>query len=187
VTKDDQTKAPALLWPSVVLLLLVSGTLLVLRPERAPTETVAVLETEEPRSALASLPAPSLAPAFDRAAGGVLVEPRDPSLPVPEGARHPHPITPEHERIFEENRLFAAISDAMDRRDTAGMRRMLEEYEDAYPEDSHLLRGGFAVIADCIDHPGEASTAAARAYDGANKASILRRYVRRHCFEQSAR
>jgi hypothetical protein len=99
---------------------------------------------------------------------------------------HPHPITPEHGRLFEENRLFATLNAAMDRRDTVAMRRLLAEYEQEYPEDRHLLRAGFAVIADCIDHPGQASITAAQTYYADNKASVLRRYVRRHCFEQNA-
>jgi hypothetical protein len=184
-TKDDE-KGPALLGPVVVLLLLVAGALFVLRTEGAPKEKVAAVELEVPPKPPAPPPAPSLTPALDDAADGVPFKPHDPSVPDPAGPMHPHPITPEHERIFKENNLFAAISGAMDRRDTVGMRQMLQEYKNEYPEDSHLLQGGFAVIADCIDHPGEASTAAARAYYGANKASILRRYVRRHCFERNA-
>lgn len=183
--KSAEKKGPALLGPIVVLSILVAGALFVLRTEGAPKEKVAAAPLEEFARAPAPPPAPSVTPALDDAADGVAFKPHDPSVPDPEGQVHPHPITPEHERIFKENNLFAAISGAMDRRDTAGMRQMLKEYKDEYPEDSHLLQGGFAVIADCIDHPGEASTAAARAYYSANKASILRRYVRRHCFEQS--
>jgi len=181
---DGEKKSPALFGPIAVLVLLVVGAFFVLRTEGAPREKIAALETEDAPSAPAPPPAPPVSAPLEYAADGVPFKPHHPSTPDPEGPMHPHPITPEHERIFKENNLFGAISGAMDRRDTAGMRQLLAEYKDEYPEDSHLLQEGFAVIADCIDHPGEASTAAARAYYSANKASIIRRYVRRHCFEQ---
>jgi hypothetical protein len=179
--KED--KSPALLGPAIVLLVLLVGAFFVLRTEGAPKEKVA-LEPAEAPPAPGPPPAPSVTPPLEYAADGVPFKPHQPSTPDPEGPMHPHPITPEHERIFKENNLFSTISGAMDRRDTVAMRKFLEEYEHEYPEDSHLLQEGFRVIADCIDFPGEKSTAAARAYYGANKASIIRRYVRRHCFEQ---
>lgn len=179
---DSEKKGPALLGPIAVLVLLVVGAFFVLRTEGAPREKIAAPEpAEAPPASLP--PAPSITPAPEYAADGVPFKPHDPSTPDPEGPMHPHPITPEHERIFKENNLFATISGAMDRKDTVAMRKFLKEYEDEYPEDSHLLQQGFAVIADCIDFPGEKSTAAARAYYRENKASIIRRYVRRHCFE----
>jgi hypothetical protein len=180
-TRDK--KNPALVGLVVVLFLLVAGALLVLRTEGAPRERPTAVEALEPSPP--PRPVPSLTPVLDYAADGVPFKPHDPSrTPDPEGPMHPHPHTPEHERIFRENNLVGALGGAMDQRDTAGMRQLLAEYRRDYPEDSHLLQQGFAVIADCIDHPGEASTAAARAYYDANKASNIRRYVRRHCFEQ---
>lgn len=180
--EDDQNK-PALLGPIAVLVLLGLGALFVLSTEGSPKEKPAAVVTDASPPTRAPPPAPSMTPALDYAADGVPFKPRDPSTPDPEGPMHPHPVTPEHERIFRENNLFGAISGAMDRRDTRGMRELLAEYRADYPEDTHLLQAGFSVIADCIDHPGVASTAAARAYYHANKASNIRRYVRRHCFE----
>lgn len=106
-------------------------------------------------------------------------EPHD----VPAGPQHPHPVTPEHLRIYRENNLLGALNGAMDEKDARGMRRLLAEYREEYPGDAHQLAQGYEVIADCLEHPGDASTAAARRYYDTETASTLRRYVRRHCFE----
>jgi hypothetical protein len=168
----------------VVLLLLVAFARFVLRSDSAPKKQVVTTELEAPPSVPVAPSASTVTPAVDDAADGIPLEHHDPRVPT--GPVHPHPITPEHARLFEENRLFAALSAAMDRRDSVAMRQLLAEYEHEYPEDPQLLQAGFAVIADCIDHPGQTSTGAAQAYYVANKASILRRHVRRHCFEQNA-
>jgi hypothetical protein len=178
-------KVRALVGIAAVLLLVVAIALFVVRTDGAPKHQVVTTELEAPPSVPVERSASTLTPAVHDAATGVPLERHDPRVPT--GPVHPHPITPEHGRLFEENRLFAALNAAMDRRDTVAMRQLLDEYEHDYPEDPHLLQAGFAVIADCIDHPGQASTRAAQTYDTANKASILRRYVRRHCFEQNAR
>ena len=69
----------------------------------------------------------------------------------------------------------------MDMKDAAGLRRTLAQYREEYPEDSLALQTGYALIADCLDHPGAATEAAARHYYETETASTLRRHVRRHC------
>jgi hypothetical protein len=103
--------------------------------------------------------------------------------PRPDGPVHPHPITPQHQRIFAENRLIGALDGAMDVRDVAGMRRLLEQYRREYPEDDHQLQGGYAVIADCFERPGAPARAAAERWVAAHNGSPLKRFVNRHCFE----
>jgi hypothetical protein len=71
----------------------------------------------------------------------------------------------------------------MDIGDVAWLREGLDAYRSEYPDDPHALQEGYEIIADCLEHPGAASTEVARQYYSANKASTLRRYVRRHCFE----
>jgi hypothetical protein len=96
---------------------------------------------------------------------------------------HPHPITPAHERIYRENRLQGALNGAMDVKDTAGMRRLLAEYRAEYPDDPRAIRKGYELIADCLEHPGEAAKSEARRYYDTELASTVRRYVRRYCFD----
>ena len=100
------------------------------------------------------------------------------------GAAHPHPITPQHQRIYGENRLVGGIEGAMEVKDGKGMRRLLEQYRREYPEDDQDLQDGYAVVADCIEHPGAAGNrAAADRWLDAHNGSTAKRYVLRYCVE----
>lgn len=110
--------------------------------------------------------------------------PRDPHAPVPVGPLYPHPITEAHARIYRENNLLGALNGALDVEDAPGLRRLLAAYRDEYPEDPHALQAGYAIIADCLEHPGDEVLAVAHRYYESETASTLRRYVRRHCFER---
>jgi hypothetical protein len=114
--------------------------------------------------------------------------------PLPEGAivvidppelEHPHPITPEREHIQRENQILGAMNDAMDLGNGARLREILTQYRDEYPEDPNQLQEGYQIIADCLEHPGAASTAAGRRYYDVERGSILRLFVGRHCLENA--
>ncbi|HMF44885.1 MAG TPA: hypothetical protein VKQ32_29635 [Polyangia bacterium] len=146
-------------------------------------------------------PAPATAPAPAPAPPRRTPEPAQPPAPDPEevitsdgipiapprgeviGPHHPHPITPQHLRIFGENRLIGAIEGAMEIKDTAGMRRLLEKYRREYPEDDQEAQDGYAIIADCIDHRDAATRAAAERWLDSHNGSSVKRYVLRHCVE----
>jgi hypothetical protein len=102
------------------------------------------------------------------------------------GPAHPHPITPQHQRIYGENRLVGAIEGAMEVKDVAGMRRLLEQYRREYPEDDQELQDGYAAIADCMEHPGAASRATAERWLDSHNGSTAKRYVVKHCLEPAA-
>ena len=93
---------------------------------------------------------------------------------------HPHPVTPEHQRIFRENRLIQTLNDAMDSKDVPALRRALASYRSEYPEDANGLQTGYELIANCIEHGAEYRAAAQRYFDE-ERGSSLRRFVRRHC------
>ncbi|HVY28145.1 MAG TPA: hypothetical protein VHB79_16420 [Polyangiaceae bacterium] len=95
----------------------------------------------------------------------------------------PHPITPQHERIFRENNLIGDLNGAMDVKDSAGLRRLLAQYRDEYPEDAHVLQRGYELIADCMESPGPETRAVAQRYYDEELDSGLRRYIRRYCLE----
>jgi hypothetical protein len=97
----------------------------------------------------------------------------------------PHPITPKHRRIFRENNLIGDLNGAMDVADVAGLRKLVRQYRDEYPEDAHVLQAGYELIADCLDRPGPETRARAQRYYDEELASGLRRYIRRHCLEAS--
>ena len=96
---------------------------------------------------------------------------------------HPHPITPEHRRLQLELQLVAAMNDALDRRDGPALRGLVETYRAHDPGDEHGLQAGYTHLADCLEHPGEVASAAARDYYERERASTLRRYIRRTCLE----
>ena len=125
--------------------------------------------------------------ALEHASDGVPIHPRGSAEPPPDTATHPHGFSPVHERIYRENDLLGQLDGAMDVKDVPGMRRLLARYREEYPEDSHEMQAGYALIADCLEFPDdeERRTAAQRYYDTEIE-SGLRRYIRRHCLERPA-
>ncbi|WP_438030720.1 hypothetical protein [Sorangium sp. So ce233] len=100
-----------------------------------------------------------------------------------DGPAHPHPITPRHLEIQRDNGLLALLNDAMSARNGARMRELLNEARRTHPGDASRLQDGYAIIADCLEAPGEASRAAAEGYYAQRRASTVRRFVRTICLE----
>jgi hypothetical protein len=143
------------------------------RADAAPTADRILVSA--PRLARLPRPAPELA------GDGVPIMPARASARRPEGSLHPHPITARHERIFEENRLIGALNGAVDVRDAAGLRKLLDRYRAAYPEDGQDVQAGYAAIADCLERPGEETRTAAQRWSDEHHGSTVRRFVRRIC------
>jgi len=130
---------------------------------------------------LVSAPRLARPPAPELAGDSVPLMPARADEPRPEGPVHPHPITVQHERIFTENRLIGALNGAVDVGDAAGLRKLLDRYRVAYPEDGQDLQAGYAAIADCLDRPGVETRAAAQRWSDEHHGSTVRRFVRRIC------
>jgi hypothetical protein len=130
---------------------------------------------------------PALLAAVDSPAAprGPVLAVTAPSAPL-QGAEgeHPHPIDAKRQRIYRENNLHAALMGAMNVADYLGMRALLEEYRTDYPEDEHRLQAGYTLIADCLEKLTPERQATARNYWKANRGSIVRRFIRRHCLEK---
>jgi hypothetical protein len=144
---------------------------------------------EAPHSAVAANAAPAApAPAPKRDTtpasffDGVPIRPAG-SADVDARGMVPHPITPTHERIFHENNLIGDLNGAMEVKDAAGLRRLLKQYRDEYPEDAHVLQDGYQLVANCLDQPGRETHAVAQRYYDEQLDSGLRRYIRRYCLE----
>lgn len=118
------------------------------------------------------------------AADGIGFMPQRDGDPIPPGA-HPHPITPQHQRIFAENRIAFALDDATDAKDVAVMKQLLAQYRRDFPDDQWQLQDGYAVIIDCIEHPGPESRRAAERWLDQNNGSTVKRSVLRNCIEPS--
>ena len=100
---------------------------------------------------------------------------------------HPHPLTPERDQLQWELQLVGALNDAVDLAHPDRIRAVLEVYRREFTEDPNAMQAGYQVIADCLELPGPTSLAAARRYYREHRASTLRRFVRRHCFEREGR
>jgi hypothetical protein len=158
------------------------GLCWLLWPEAAAPEAPAA--ASQPARALSEQIGANVTPAVERAADAIPVMPAEQSQGGAQEPKHPHPHTPIHDRIYRENTLFGQLNGAMDSRDAAGMRRLLAQYRDEYPEDAHFLQEGYAIIVACLERPDDrAARSAAERYWKERRASQLRRYVRRHCLE----
>lgn len=99
------------------------------------------------------------------------------------GPRHPHPITPEHERLFRINNLIFSAMGAADVHDYQAIRRFVRDLRDADPQDIGQIQQGYSLIADCFEKRTPETTARAHKFDETETASPARRYVRRYCLE----
>ena len=169
---------------AIALLSALVGWLLFGRPddggpvvEHAPTPAevpTPELVPSPPRPAPPARPAPAAAAAFPASdAGRTTGDELPPS----------HPITPEHVRIQIENQFIQAMNDAMDLREGARLRKLASQYREHHFEDVDKLGDGYDIVANCLLSPGEASKAAAQTFFDRERASILRRHVKRHCLE----
>lgn len=96
--------------------------------------------------------------------------------------RHPHPISPEHVRIQNDNQMLGALNDATDIKDPRRLRQLIEVWKERHDDDPEKYAEAYTVIADCLEFPGDESRAKARRFYDENRASTLRRHIRRHCF-----
>ena len=112
-------------------------------------------------------------------------------LPImPAGPNDPHPNTfatrtrsRRDQRIFRQNGLPNQLNEAMDGKEVPRLRGLLAQYREEYPEDPHEMQKGYALIADCLEHPSHHPRAAAQRYYDEEIASTLRRFVMRHCLD----
>ncbi len=176
-------------WSVGLAALLATGLLAwwTLRPSSVPPEVPGPAALSAPEAA--PVPTPPTPPIHADTAPanfyeGVPIRPAGSAEVNAEGML-PHPLTPEHQRIFRENNLIGDLNGAMDVKDPAGLRALLNQYRDEYPEDAHVLADGYELIANCLERPGPETRAAAQRYYDEQLDSGVRRYIRRHCLEQS--
>jgi hypothetical protein len=157
-------------------------------PAPSPPEPPAPVLVADPF--VPSAPAPAQAPpqttTVDFTPEGVPIRPAG-SAPVDAHGMAPHAITPRHQRIYRENSLIGDLNGAMEVKDAPGMRRLLQQYRDEYPEDANVLQDGYALIASCFEALTSETRAAAQRYYDEQLDSGLRRYIRRHCLEAPSR
>jgi hypothetical protein len=146
----------------------------------------------EPAVARWEVPPPELARATQSVrAAPRPVAPSDVSAAAASGDEHPHPFTPEREALQQELRLVGALQDALDLEDVPALRGLVDRYRAHVPADENKLAEGYARLADCLDVDHDqrdderaSVLAAALAYYQNERASTLRRYIRRICLER---
>ena len=153
-------------------------------PELPPREVAVAKAVSTPVAvvSVASLAARPEARNSDSLPDGLRIAPANSGEAHDEGMV-PHPITEQHRRIFRENALIGQLNGAMDANDARGLRALVAEYRDEYPEDAHVLQEGYAIIARCLEGASEELRATAQRYYDERLDSGLRRYIRRHCLE----
>lgn len=157
------------------------GGWLLCGPAHPPEAEVDVTETPRPSAPSAPAAAPAMPPPPVQA-------PAPAASPFPDeqsadALPQPHPITPEHVRIQRENHLIQEMNDAMDLKDGPKLREIVGRYRTESFEDVDKLAEGYEIIANCLEHPGPASRAAAQAFWDRERGSIIRRHLHRHCLE----
>jgi hypothetical protein len=187
-----ERRRPARLLLGVFTVLVLVGAFWLIRGGRTDAPPVSEQPTSETAVAPppVATPSPAVAPpAPAPTAAAPEAPPPAPEAPVAtttppdagEELRPSHPITTAHMRIQRENNLLGSMNGAMDVDDGAGLRNLLDQYRQEYPDDPNQLQEGYGIIADCLQHPGPAATAAGHRYFDRERGSILRRFVARHC------
>lgn len=172
-------RAPLVGLAALALLTLLAAWLL--RASAPPPEIPdARHETATPPPAALRAPAETIA--VDYSPDGVPIHPPG-NANIDAQGMLPHPITPTHERIFHENNLIGDLNGAMDVKDAPGLRRLLAQYRNDFPEDAHVLQDGYELIANCLERPGPETRNVAQRYYDEQLDSGLRRYIRRYCLE----
>jgi hypothetical protein len=135
-----------------------------------------------PASPATKTAAASATPQIELTSDGVPIRPAGSTSAETRGMV-PHPLTPQHARIFRENNLIGDLNGAMDAADAPALRRLLAVYRDEFPEDAHTLQDGYELIASCLENLTPETRATAQRYYDQQLDSGLRRYIRRHCLE----
>ena len=78
--------------------------------------------------------------------------------------------------------MLGALNDATDVKDPARLRQLVEAWKEKHHDDPEKYAEAYTVIADCLEFPGDESRAKAKRFYDENRASTLRRHIRRHCF-----
>jgi hypothetical protein len=99
----------------------------------------------------------------------------------------PHPITPEHVRIYRDVELLDSAWQALKRRDFERARSLLREHASEYASSSYDdINDGLTILADCMEHPSATTRERARRFYAQRTASTTRRRIRKHCLEDES-
>jgi len=94
----------------------------------------------------------------------------------------PHPITPEHVRLYRDVELLDSAWRAMERRDFERARSLLREHASEYASKGYDdINDGLTLLADCMEHPSTSTRERAQRFYEQRTSSTTRRRIRKHC------
>jgi hypothetical protein len=183
-----------------VLVMFVVGALLIWFALRRGGPLLSEVEREAPAAAASEAPVPVPAPVPARAIavaqGGPTAVPADPyegmyAGPGPDDPAGPgmlpHPITPEHVRIYRDVELLDSAWQALKRRDFERARSLLREHASEYAASGYDdINDGLTILTDCMEHPSASTRERARRFYEQRTASTTRRRIRKHCLEDES-
>jgi hypothetical protein len=93
----------------------------------------------------------------------------------------PHPITAEHQRRHREVSLIESAWAALEARDFARARALIEEHRRDYDGENGDLDEGMSLLADCMQSPSAETRSRAQRFYDEETYSTARRRIRRWC------
>ncbi len=96
---------------------------------------------------------------------------------------HPHPITPEHVRLYHEVDLLDGAWHALRKRDVASARALVARHRSEYPGSAEDMNEGLDIVADCLEHPSTEIKERAQKFYDTKTFSQMRRRIRKLCLE----
>ena len=93
----------------------------------------------------------------------------------------PQPLASDRPRLQQRLELESELNDAVQRGEPAAMRPLIARYRELAPNDPLRTGEGYERLAECLEHPGAESRAAAQAYYDAAKLPRMRAAIERTC------
>jgi type IV secretory pathway VirB10-like protein len=177
-SSKKRTRTLVVAWGALAVALLALG--LLSRPDKTPEPTRAETTEEAPADEPARQAAPAPTPPVPTASVTQTA-----AAPASSAEVFPpsHPINEERLRMQRQNQFVQMMNDAMDLEDGPRLRELAKRFAEEKFSDPDKHGEGYLLVADCLEHPGSASRAAAQAFWDRERGSNLRRYVKRHCLE----
>jgi hypothetical protein len=112
------------------------------------------------------------------ASDDLIAGPLDENL-VP-GAK-PHPISAEHQRRYREVGIVDSAWEALEAKDFAKARKLIDEHRREYGGENGDLDEGMSLLADCMERPSAETRGRAQRFYDEETYSTARRRIRRWC------
>jgi hypothetical protein len=110
-------------------------------------------------------------------------EPETAARPGRDHHAHPHPITPDHERLYRDVDLLQEADEAIKTGEYARARVLLAQHHRELAGMSAVEEEGLLLLADCAEHGRAEDVERVRSFYEEHTDSSVRRRLRRACLE----